>query len=224
MKTPLKLFVNRESGLLSGVPDSLSRNRIMRVCKVDNCGRKHSGHGYCQTHIARLNKGLDLSAPVVKRVQHGRSRSREYYSWLTMIQRCTNPNNTNYHKYGARGISVCKRWRDGFEYFLEDMGARPEGYTLDRINNDGNYEPSNCRWASMEEQTWNKRPKKNSSGYAGIYASHSKWGAKFRSEHLGTFDTKLEASNAYQEAKAKYLQDKQPIARISKDKLMGLFE
>jgi hypothetical protein len=77
-------------------------------------------------------------------------------SWAAMIQRCTNPNNNAYHRYGGRGIKVCKRWHR-FEYFLADMGRRPTGKTLDRINNDGNYSPANCQWATKKQQANNQR-------------------------------------------------------------------
>ena len=74
-----------------------------------------------------------------------------------MRTRCFNPNFRYYSYYGGRGITVCDRWND-FWLFAEDMGERPNGHTLDRINNEGNYEPSNCRWASKELQKLNKRP------------------------------------------------------------------
>jgi len=78
-----------------------------------------------------------------------------YNSWEAMKKRCNNPNTSNYHRYGGRGITVCKRWNK-FENFLKDMGKRPTEKTLDRINNDGNYEPSNCKWSTISEQSSNR--------------------------------------------------------------------
>lgn len=82
--------------------------------------------------------------------------SRTYVSWQSMFQRCYDKNHISYCNYGARGIKVCERW-DDFENFLADMGERPENKTLDRINTNGNYEPSNCRWSTPSEQQRNRR-------------------------------------------------------------------
>src|SRR6266496_181615 len=88
---------------------------------------------------------------------NGALSSRTYQSWLSMIQRCTNQNLKCYKYYGGRGITVCERWRQSFENFIEDMGERPPGLSLERINNDGHYEPSNCKWATRAEQHRNQR-------------------------------------------------------------------
>lgn len=87
--------------------------------------------------------------------------SPTYQVWRNMIYRCYNPNNKSFKNYGGRGIKVCDEWRFSFQTFLHDMGERPPRLTLDRINNDGNYTPGNCRWATYKEQNNNNRPSSN---------------------------------------------------------------
>ena len=80
-----------------------------------------------------------------------------YQSWLDMKSRCFNKNNQRYYTHGGRGITVCDEWKDSFDVFLSDMGYKPEGYSLDRIDNDGNYEKGNCKWSTPKEQALNRR-------------------------------------------------------------------
>lgn len=88
--------------------------------------------------------------------RHGMYGTKTYQSWASMLARCTNPNAPQFCDYGGRGIKVCKRWYL-FSNFLADMGVRPKNKTIDRINNDGDYELDNCRWATRKQQNNNSR-------------------------------------------------------------------
>jgi hypothetical protein len=94
------------------------------------------------------------------------SQTRIYWIWAQMKQRCANPHKPAYRLYGARGIQVCERWMN-FWNFYTDMGDRPKGMTLDRIDNQGNYEPSNCKWSTYSEQLSNRR-RWSKKGYAHV--------------------------------------------------------
>ena len=97
-----------------------------------------------------------------KHIIHGHSveqtQSPTYSTYRNMVRRCTDPNNKDWKNYGARGITVCKRWLNGFQYFLKDMGVKPDGLTLERINNNKGYNPSNCIWIPKSQQSRNRRP------------------------------------------------------------------
>jgi hypothetical protein len=121
------------------------RNNHLRSGKSRSCGCLKSQH---------ISDSKTIHGHTRKHINHPL-----YGTWTTMHQRCTNPNARGYERYGGRGITVCERWRgpDGFPNFLADMGERPAGLSLDRRDNDGNYEPSNCRWATASEQQRNTR-------------------------------------------------------------------
>lgn len=102
--------------------------------------------------------------PAHNRYVHGMTGTPTYKSWTEMKGRCLNPENNNYPGWGGRGIQICDRWKVSFQNFLDDMGEKPPGTTLERVDNDGNYEPENCIWADRTVQSRNRSFTKLSEG------------------------------------------------------------
>lgn len=133
----------------------VSRNAVW-VCQCD-CGNTARVDSGMLRHGDTASCGCYRKEVIAERNRrHGMRRNRVYTTWVGMRQRCGNPNAHAYENYGGRGITVCERWRN-FQNFYADMGERPPGLTLDRIDNDGNYEPGNCRWATRQVQSQNQR-------------------------------------------------------------------
>lgn len=138
---------------------------------------------------------------------HGLKDHPLYVVWSNMKSRCYNSNAHNYKNYGGRGIAVCDRWKDSFQNFYNDViNGYHEHLQLDRIDNDGNYEPDNVRWVTPQQNQMNKRSYKNSSSnYKGVgwKKSSQKWSAYIRcngvQKHLGYFDNEIDAAKAYNE-------------------------
>lgn len=141
----------------------VTKKKTYWVCACD-CGKEKTIESYKLTIGETRSCGCLRTETTVKRsTKHGNAPktgpSGEYICWLSMKTRCEKEDSDKYHCYGGRGVRVCERWSNSFEAFLADMGPRPSlDYSLDRYpNNDGNYEPGNCRWATRFEQARNKR-------------------------------------------------------------------
>lgn len=133
------------------------RNLSMWLCRCD-CGTAKVVYGAELARGRSTSCGCFRAELLSKQARtHGLSKSPEYRIWRGMIDRCENHKHIDYHLYGGRGISVCRKWRDSFVSFLNSVGKRPSGKSLDRKDNSGNYTPDNCRWATCKEQGRNTR-------------------------------------------------------------------
>lgn len=127
---------------------------------------------------ASLKSGVSKSCGCAKEIfvrTHGLSKTKPYRVWKSMIERCENPNSNVYKDYGGRGITVCPAWRNAYAEFLKDMGARPSAkHSIDRKDNNGNYEPGNCHWGTQVEQGRNRRTNHNLT-FRGATKPMSEW-------------------------------------------------
>lgn len=178
----------------------------MRHCSVGGCERKHDSRGYCGMHNMRIKR--TGSAGSIESARYGQTKHPLYHIWTDMRERCRNPKRHNYKNYGGRGIKVCGRWND-FRNFVADMGPKPSpNHSLDRIDVNGNYEPSNCRWATIHQQNANQRSNNNVVGVSwrndmGCWVAHlqvdKKWVLYKR------FVNKSDAIAARKEAEQQFL-------------------
>lgn len=187
--------IGRKNERITILEPFLKNGQLCVRFKCD-CGEE----GSCRFH--RLLKECHICASKkIKRyaVTHGLSRSPEYVSWQLMRKRCSNPNDPAYKNYGQRGIKVCDRWNGehSFVNFLADMGSRPEpkrSYSIDRINNNGDYSPENCRWSLQKDQLKNKRQGDS------IYRVHDKVCVECTKEFKGYFKNRYCCYNCQQRA------------------------
>lgn len=174
------------------------------VCKCD-CGLEINTLGQTLRSGESSSCGCLRSELIASRQRkHGLRSSREYRAWGNMIQRVTNPKHDSFHNYGGRGIKICEDWRD-FKKFYSDMGVCPDGYTIERIDNDGDYVKSNCIWASRTTQSRNTR--RTSPEDVGITVTKSgsfevRINASGKRFHIGTYSSMNDAKNAREQAES----------------------
>lgn len=178
----MKTLIGLRCGRLVIVAINGVVNRRMRVTARCDCGKQ------IDVLAQSLKSGNTKSCGCFKldsirkrQTTHGMSHSPEFWVWVAMNERCSNKKNRQYRRYGGRGISVCHRWKKSFSHFIADMGRRPSAkHELDRFpDNDGNYEPGNCRWATRKQQT------RNTSRNRFVTVSGKRMCVRDAADHLG---------------------------------------
>lgn len=155
MKTKAQDLIGKVFGKLTVLSiDGKRNNKTQLLCQC-SCG--NTTHAYVAHLVQRRRNSCGCNQDGHPR--HGLRHSREYSIWTDMRKRCSNPNSTSYHNYGAKGIAVCDRWTD-FKNFYDDMGPCPEGRSIDRIDGTKGYSPDNCRWATAQQQIENRAVQK----------------------------------------------------------------
>jgi len=179
-------------------------DKILWKC-ICQCGKEKIVRSIC------LSQGKTKSCGCIRVdmwTKHGMAKSPIYRIWGGIIQRCCNPKDTAYKNYGGRGISVCEEWLE-FVNFYKDMGDRPEGLTIERINNNKGYSAENCKWATRSEQHRNRRHRKSKLGILGVELTANntysvKIGVNGSRLHMGTYASLADAIMARRNAEIKY--------------------
>lgn len=181
---------------------------------ICSCGQEFKAKGAKFSYAKRKGIGFGCGCKMGKWYKHNLTGHPMLKAWEQMISRCYNPKNISYKNYGARGIKVCDRWlgdaTTGFLNFVEDMGERPDGMSIDRIDVNGDYCPENCRWATPVLQSLNRRVLSNSpSGISGVkyIDSVGKWQARIGQNYMGLYPTLFDAACARKRAELVFEED-----------------
>lgn len=167
-------------------------------CTIDCCNNKLIARGYCNNHYNKYYRNKEKPL---------------YDRWLRIKQRCHNPKSPHYSRYGARGISMSEEWLKSYKAFEKYIGKPPSNkHSIDRIDNDGNYEPGNVRWSTSHEQAMNKTHQLSSSGHRGVswHKATGMWGANIKRKgkqyHLGVYRDINDAIRARKKAESTWLE------------------
>ena len=203
------------------------RNKVAAPCKAQGCDQRSRMHGYCIKHFKRLQRNgspevvllakrsnIDAAKEVARASRVTVERLAEYRAWGSMRDRCANPKNKSFHNYGGRGISVCEQWQASFDAFMADMGPRPSPHhSIDRIDNDGNYTPENCRWTTQGQQMNNVRHNRNIS-IDGVSRSVAEW-CRHHNISRSTFDARVRRGEAAESALSRPVRPKRRASTVT---------